>query len=97
MNFVKTNLEVSFPVSNREIFFGIENSYNSPEIDAINYIILVAKAYTWNEKRLGRPCNMHDYIKYLHEQILVETSTTIYKKKSFLSLLCEQLMLSAAL
>ena len=54
-SFIKSTLEVSFPVSDYEIYFGIENLFNDNTIDSINYIILVAKVFIWREKRWGRP------------------------------------------
>ena len=79
-------------MSNKEIFFGIDNPYKIPEIDAINFIILVAKSFIWNEKRLGRPCTLHDFLEYLREQILLETASKLFKKKTFLSLLCDNFL-----
>ena len=81
---IKVTLEVSFPISDKEKFFGIENVQNEPTIDAINYILLTAKVFIWREKRWGKPCTLHDYLPYLREQILLDAATQTLKKKPFL-------------
>ena len=84
LNFIKVTLEVSFPISDKEKFFGIENAQNESTIDAINYILLTAKVFIWREKRWGKPCTLHDYLPYLREQILLDAATQTLKKKPFL-------------
>ena len=78
-------------MSQTEIFFGIDNPIDTIEIDAMNYIFLVAKTFIWKDKRLGKPCTMHDFLEYLHEQILIETSSKTFKIRPFLIYLSERL------
>ena len=92
MKFIESILDIRFPVTDKEIFFGIPNPLDTPDIDMINYIFLIAKTFIWSDKRLGRPCHVHDFILYLREQILIETSSKLFKVKPFLTQLAEQLL-----
>ena len=90
-NFIKSVLDIEIPFSEQDIFFGIPNPFDIPEIDIISYVFLVAKTFIWSDKRLGRPCTMHDFIPYLREQVLIETSTKLFKVKPFIVQLSERL------
>ena len=82
-DFMKTTLKGSFPITDFELFFGIKNELNDLMIDYINFILLTAKVFIWKEKRWGRPCTMHDFLPFLREQLLIENSTCMFKKKPF--------------
>ncbi len=84
-NFIKITLGVSFPISDLELFFGIKNHFEDITIDSINFILLTAKVYIWKEKRWGMPCTMCDYLPFLREQLLIENSTQLFKRKMFLA------------
>ena len=89
--YIKDILGISFPISETEAFFGIINDSNDPIIDSINYIFLLAKTFIWKEKRLGKPCTLHEFSIYLHEQLLIEMSSKLFKQKPFYVQLFEQI------
>ena len=89
--FMKATLDVSFPISESEIFFGLLNPLDDTVLNSINYILLIAKTFIWKEKRLGKPCTMHDFLIYLREQLLIETSSKLFKTKQFHIQLLEQI------
>ena len=74
-------------------FFGIANPLDIIDIDCMNFIFLVVRVFIWKEKRLGKPCAMHDFIPYLCEQLLVDASSNIYRIKPFIKLLSENLLI----
>lgn len=84
-NFIKMHLEVDFRQSDSEIFFGISNPLDDAILNSINFINICAKAFIWKEKRWGTPCLMHDFLPYLREQLLIESSSKLFKHKNFVA------------
>ena len=91
-NFIKSSFETDFPISDIELYFGIQNTLSVIVIDCINYILLNAKVFVWKEKRFGKPCNFFDFLPYLRENVLVEMSTKTVAKP-FLTELSNKLCL----
>ena len=67
------------------------NSLDDVVLNSINYILLIARTFIWTEKRLGKPCAMHDFLIYWREQLLIETSSKLFKIKQFHIQLLEQI------
>ena len=84
-NFIKMHLDVDFRQSDSEIFFGISNPLDDAILNSINFINICAKAFIWKEKRWGKPCLMHDFLPYLREQLLIESSSKLFKHKNFVA------------
>ena len=84
-SFIKSTLDVEFPLSESELFFGVSNPLEDITLNSINFIILCAKAFIWNEKRWGKPCYLYDFLPYLREQLLIESSTKMFKTKIFVT------------
>ena len=87
--YIHACLEVNFPISDREKYFGIDNPLGVTTIDSINFILLVARTFIWNEKRWGKPCHLSDFLPYLRDKLDIELSTKQYKIKPFLNELSE--------
>ena len=81
--FIKNILNVRFPLTDTEKYFGIPNPQNLEVLDAINYIFLACKVFIWKEKRLGKPCALFDFLPFLREQLLIEAATKTFRKKAF--------------
>jgi hypothetical protein len=91
IKFIETIFETKFPVSDTEKYFGIQNPLNSNLINIFNYIFLNVRSFIWNDKRLGKPCSVIDFLLYLRGQVQLEMATKLHKTKDFILELYEHL------
>jgi exonuclease III len=61
-NWIKSNLQTSFPIDTYDIVFGIPNPLEDPVINQINFLLLHAKYYIYVMRQQNKQYDLYEYL-----------------------------------
>jgi hypothetical protein len=82
MSWWKANFNISFPVHMYDLIFGLSNYHNDLIINHFNYILLLARFYIYNTKRVEGKLDLYMFLLNCKHEIMIEQNIMATPKQT---------------